>query len=109
MTLVTRIEISDSPDLQHLAASGDFDLHDYLSDQADWNAPYWEFEVGRMYEYCRKLQELFALTGSGFSFQALWVGEKPKHVEVISIEDLVSLLQTNRLRTSAKYMVSKGA
>lgn len=109
MSLITRIEIEDGSELQRLAASKEFDLHGYLSDDADWNAPYWAFEVNRLDAYCRRLRTLFNSTGTGFSFQALWAGEHPTKVQAVSIDELIALLLSSKLGTKTQYFVRKNA
>ncbi|MDP1932797.1 MAG: hypothetical protein Q8L60_15200 [Gammaproteobacteria bacterium] len=105
MSLVTKIEIADSPAKLSKHASEEFSLHEYLSDQADWNASFWIFEVDRLDNYCQNLLNLFNSTTDGFSFQALWAGEYPKSQQTVSISELIALLKNNRLGTSTRYLV----
>jgi len=89
--------------MQKLISTENFQLHDYLSDQADWNAKSWALDLARIDNYCNRLEALYNHTKQGFTFQALWAGEKPKETQEITIGKLLELLRTNGISTSSKY------
>jgi hypothetical protein len=44
-------------------------------------------------------------TSSGFSFEALWVGESPAQERRVAIEELACLAEQSKLGTKTRYLV----
>jgi len=51
------------------------------------------------------LRSLRRGTSSGFSFEALWVGESPADERRVTIEELAGLAEQSRLGTKTRYLV----
>ena len=109
MSLVTKLVLIDDPNgLAHLKGA-DIDLHDHLTDDADWNAECWDFDAEYLQAYSKKLEHLFSLSANGIEFQALWVGDKPTNTLNLSLEKLLEIVRNNKIGTKTKYVVKKNA
>lgn len=107
MSLITKIEfINDLKGNAYLQGL-DIELHDYLTDAADWDAEYWDFDSEYLSKYSKLVESLFTKSAKGIKFQALWVGEKPKKVIELPIDKFLEVIINNRISTSAKYVVRK--
>ncbi len=103
MSLVTVLEaIKNGPN-----PSFDYQLHDCLTDNADWNADNWEMVIPHVEDYCSQLREYFDNSVHGIIFQAVWVGEKPSTVVKLGIDDFLKLVRKSMLGTKTKYVVEK--
>jgi len=109
MSLITNLTFIDDPSGKSYLKGTDIDLHDRLTDDADWDAEYWDFDAGCLQDYSKKLERLFSLSANGIEFQALWVGEKPTKVLELSLGDFLEIVRNNKIGTKTKYIVRKNA
>lgn len=109
MSLVTKLTfIAESNESSQLS-DADIDLHDHLTDQADWDAEFWDIGTEYLKTYAKRLEQLFSLSTNGIEFQALWVGDKPTRTLEISIDEFLEIVRSNRIGTKTKYVVRKHA
>ena len=109
MSLITEIEFIDDPNGKSCLEGLNIQLHDYLTDDADWNAEYWDFEPECLKKYSKMVESLFSQSANGIEFQALWVGEKPKNLIEIPIDKFLEVIERNQIATGARYVVRKSA
>jgi hypothetical protein len=109
MSLVTTLVFIDDPNGQSSLKNADIDLHDQLTDDADWNADFWDFDAEHLQTYSKQLERMFALSAKGIEFQALWVGDKPTKTLNLSLEEFLEIVRNNRIGTKTKYVVRKNA
>lgn len=109
MSLITAIKFIDDPKGKSCMEGLNIQLHDYLTDDADWNAEYWDFDSQYLKGYSKLLENLFSQSANGIEFQALWVGETPKNRIELPIEKFLEVIESNRISTEARYVVRKGA
>lgn len=110
MSLETKIEYLDSDESPHDTDSGlSFALHDLLSDDADWNKPYWNFEIERMPPFLQKLRNYYEDSVQGISICAVWSPDKVSETTEVTFMELENILLNNRLGTKTKYIVRKNA
>jgi hypothetical protein len=109
MSLVTEIEFINDPEARSYLEGLDIQLHDYLTDDADWNAEYWDFDADYLDEYAKLMETLYSKSANGIEFQALWAGETPKKMVELPIEKLLEIIECNQISTGARYVVRKGA
>lgn len=109
MSLVTKLGFIDEPDRPWQLSGADIDLHDHLTDNANWNAEFWDFPTEYLETYAKRLEQLFSASTSGIEFQALWVGNAPSTTVDISISEFLDIVRKNRISTKARYVVRKNA
>jgi hypothetical protein len=109
MSLATKLVFIDDPNGQSLVKDADIELHDHLTDDADWNAEYWDFDAEFLQAYSKKLERMFSLSANGIEFQALWVGDKPTKTLNLSLEEFLETVRNNKIGTKTKYIVRKNA
>lgn len=107
MSLVTKLVLIDEPDRP--LRSAEIDLHDQLTDNADWNAPFWDFDPECLKTYAERLKRIFLESNRGIVFQALWVGDEPETTRDVSIDEFLEIVRNNRIGTKTKYVVRKTA
>jgi len=106
MSLVTKISPIET--LDSLSMSN-FNLHDCLTDDADWNDEYWSFNQNCINNFNQLLLKTYEESTKGIKLQAIWAGDSVKiHIEV-TINELIQTFETNKLSTSAEYIVNKSA
>jgi len=109
MSLITKIEFIAKADNAKLLKQYQIDMHDLLTDDADWDAEYWDFYPEQLLEYSKVLSEIIKASSKGITFQALWAGEKATEVIELSEKELLNLVKSNKIKTTAKYIASKSA
>lgn len=83
--------------------------HDLLTDEADWNADFWDFQ-SNMLPYLAQAVDRFGEVYSGpFRFSALWISDKPNVTIKVSPSELSSLIRANRIGTKTVYLVNERA
>ena len=106
MSLETKIEMIGNPSSEFFWS--DYELHDLLTDDADWNAEYWDFQRPGLEQFTEKLSKLYAVSNGGFTFQAIWSGDKPSSIEYLSIGEFLETVRSNKIGTKTKYVVAGG-
>ncbi|MBP6002197.1 MAG: hypothetical protein KA746_02070 [Pyrinomonadaceae bacterium] len=76
-----------------------------LTDKADWNAEFWDLEPTLLLDTANLLFLVNNSVPNGFTFEALWAGDKPVETLRVSIGELINLVQKNQIKTKAKYVV----
>ncbi len=107
MSLVTKIEFIDDPKGKSHLKGLDIDLHYHLTDQADWDAEYWDFDSKYLQDYAKMLKELFSKSQNGIEFQAMWIGEQPDKFVEVSINEFLEIVRSNKIGTATRYIVNK--
>jgi hypothetical protein len=77
----------------------------FLADSADWKAPTWDMISSTLPRLAGILRSIREHTSSGFSFEALWIGEQPAEECHVTIDELVQLALQGQLGTKTKYLV----
>lgn len=108
MSLITYIDFIDKKSDEKLLKGTDFQLHDQLTDNADWNNEFWDFNIGYLPSYAAKIESLYNQSAKGFSFSALWIGDNPTNVSNVSINEFINAIKANKIGTKTKYVISKG-
>lgn len=106
MSLETRIEMFGNPSSEFLI--DDSELHDLLTDGADWNAEFWDFQRSGLETLAEKITKLYAVSNGGFTFQAVWPGNQVSKVESLSLSEFLEIIRANRIGTKTKYVVVGG-
>ena len=109
MSLVTVIAPINSTDDFGFISHVDINLHDCLTDDADWNAEYWDFATECMDRFVETIKHSYASSSKGIVFQALWVGEEPTNNIEATLEQIVNILLSNKVGTKSRYVISKHA
>ena len=107
MSLITIIEFINTSDKRSILNQYNIDMHDYLTDQADWNSEYWDFDSEFLLKYSITVNEIINSSSSGITFQALWVGENPSEIIELTIKELIKTIENNKIKTRAKYIARK--
>ena len=109
MSLITKIlPINKADDIGSFSNS-DLNLHDCLSDNADWNDEYWDFFPNCTDNIANKIKHAYELSTKGIQFQARWVSDKSKLTIEVTLDELLNAFKTNKVRTCAIYLVNKNA
>lgn len=85
------------------------EAHDALTDQADWNAPFWEMDPTALQRLDRAVRVLYELSPKGIAVQAIWVSDKVHEIRTVSIKQMSEVLRQSRLGTRTRYHVPKVA
>src|ERR1044071_2070122 len=73
-----------------------------LTDNADWNAPSWDFQAELLGDLECAFESICRQASNGFAVEALWAGDKPKKVLKVSCNELRKLVRENSISTSAR-------
>ncbi len=107
MSLITKISFIESKELASLILAEDLNLHDQLTDNADWNAEFWEFDIEFLAEYATRLSYYYDCSIKGIEFQAMWVSDRPNVTRNLSIDELLEVVRSNRIGTRTRYLIRK--
>jgi hypothetical protein len=107
MSLFVRIEFINDRKGKSYLKDFNYQLHDHLTEQADWNAEYWDFDSEYLIEYSQKLKQLISKSEEGIEFQAMWVGEQPNKFLDLSPDEFLEIVRSNKIGTSTRYIVNK--
>jgi hypothetical protein len=77
----------------------------FLADSADWNSPTWEMSPEALPRLSSILRAIRKGTADVFEFEALWIGQSAAGERSVTIDELVSLVQTCQLGTKTRYFV----
>ena len=106
MSLETKIEMIGNPSSEFFIS--DYELHDLLTDDADRNAEYWDFQQHGLEQFTKKLSKLYAVSNGAFTFQAIWSGDEPSKILNLSISEFLETVRSNKIGTKTKYVVAGG-
>ena len=109
MSLVTTLVFIDKLDGQPKLKNADIQLHDHLTDNADWTAEFWDFDSKHLQTYAAQLERIFSGSIGGFEFQALWVEDKPTQTLELTIQEFLDAIRNSKIGTKTKYVVRKNA
>jgi hypothetical protein len=79
-----------------------------MSEDADWNAPTWSFDPAALDGLAKALRVLHD-EASGFSFQAIWIGDQPETRDRVPLREVIADVLNNRIRNKHVYLVGKVA
>jgi len=109
MSLITKIEFIEKSDKRVMLNQSSIDMHDFLTDEADWNDEYWDFYPHKLLQYSKLIEEVINSSSRGIVFQALWAGEKATETIEVFASDFLKIIETNKIKTKAKYVARKNA
>lgn len=81
--------------------------HDILDDQADWNSPEWLFDPVALHRLAITIRRLFELLPEQFTLLAAWAGEQPIRELNLTRDELVAIIDQNRLGNRILYRVAR--
>lgn len=76
-----------------------------MSDNADWNEPVWELEPEILEPLAKALQVLGEEAG-GFTFQAIWMGDKPETSSESTLPEILKEIRNNQVKNKHVYRVT---
>jgi hypothetical protein len=76
-----------------------------LTDDADWNAEFWDLQSALLPHTANLLSLLNERVPNGFIFEALWADDRPTETLTVSFDELRNLVLKNQIKTKAKYVV----
>jgi hypothetical protein len=76
-----------------------------LSEGADWNEPVWKLRGEILPRLAATLGSLHGKFEGGFTFEALWLGDQIKQQAKVSIDELVGIINENRIANFNCYSV----
>ena len=85
----------------------DCSLHDALTDQADWNAEFWDFHIDQLRSVKDRIRKDYVDSSSGIAFAALWVSDSPKNEIETTIDDLLERFDRGKIGTRDRYIIKK--
>ena len=77
-----------------------------LGESADWEAATWDLVPEILDGLARALETLHAQAG-GFTFRALWIGEKAETEACVPLEEVLRDVRANRIRNKHAYKVER--
>jgi hypothetical protein len=107
MSLISKLTYLSENGNETKVIESNLKLHEALTDNADWNNEYWEFDNGRLLSLSKTIQEHFNLSDYGIAFQAIWADEIPKGNIPLTISELINIVSKNKISTHSKYVVRK--
>lgn len=84
-----------------------YSLHDALTDDADWDDRYWDFEKEKLNEVKDRIRDEYSKSSGGITFAALWAGDEPENEIEESIEGLLQRFDEGRIGTKDRYTLTK--
>ena len=76
-----------------------------LTDDADWSAPNWDLKTEVLPLIANTLEQIASISPEGFSFEALWTGDRPKQTLKLSLPELKERVLSNLIGTRTRYQV----
>lgn len=76
-----------------------------LTDEANWNAPTWDIRKEVLPELALALLFISERASNGYTFEAIWAGDKPEKNLEVSLNEMIEIAQKNRIGTKARYIV----
>ncbi len=108
MSLETYIEYLDTKVSPHDSDKQlAFELHDLLTERADWTAEHWDFDQTGIIAFASKIRKLYDNSPHGISFQAIFAPDLVESVREVSIEQLEDILRSNKVGTRTRYVAKK--
>ena len=83
------------------------ELHEYLTDAADWDAPTWDFEPEGQQRLARTLSWLYDRVPEAFRFSATW-GPVSIDERDVDRDELLAIVENNAVSTGAVYKGPRG-
>lgn len=80
-----------------------------LSVHAEWDAPAWAMEPDLLPPLAQAVRVLGEELPQGFSLRATWVGSEMRHEQVLTAEELASLVLASQLNEFTSYRVPPNA
>ena len=77
-----------------------------LTDDADWNATTWDMREEIVAALADTIITIHRQAGNGFAFEALWIGDRPKTEQRVTIDDLAGRVRCNQVGTKVRYVVA---
>jgi hypothetical protein len=77
-----------------------------MAESADWNNPIWDLDPDIL-DGLTKAIKLLGEESDGFTFQALWIGDKVESKANISLQGLLTDIKTNKVKNKHIYVVGK--
>ncbi|XPV70629.1 MAG: hypothetical protein ACNI25_08580 [Halarcobacter sp.] len=99
MSLITEIILMDTYEKMHI------NLHDFLSDEADWNDEFWIFEKSKLAHISNELNKIFNYSKNGITFTSIWSGDYIKSEQEVSIKQFIDIIKNNKIGTHIKYII----
>ena len=78
-------------------------MHDYLGDDADWDARTWVFEPEGRRRLHATMQWLFARIPEALTFQAIWIGDPVEAEPLVQRSELLQMIQADEIGTRVRY------
>jgi hypothetical protein len=76
-----------------------------LAHDADWNVEHWKMELAAGTLLATTLERIAAEVQGDFTFEALWVGERPAERVVVTPAELTEIVREGRIGTRVRYVV----
>lgn len=76
-----------------------------LSDDADWKEPIWKLRGNALPRLAGTLRSLHGMFEAGFEFEAMWINDQIKQRFKVSIDELLTLVNENRIANFTRYIV----
>jgi len=76
-----------------------------LSDNADWNEPVWDLEP-EILEPLAKALEVLGEEAGGFTFQAIWAGDKAETSSESTLPEILQEIRNNQIKNKHVYKVT---
>ena len=77
-----------------------------LTDDADWNAPFWAMDPQALVLLANTIERIAEYAPDGFTFQALWAGDKPREKLTVTLQQMVTIIRSGKIGTRASYNVT---
>ena len=76
-----------------------------LTDQADWNAPFWDLRKDVLPSFADALKSIGLALKSDFEFYAVWQGDQVISDKEVNLLELMETVQENQLGNRIRYRV----
>jgi len=77
-----------------------------LTDDADWDDKYWDIKREDLIGLAFTVKKISGLCPEGFEFAALWAGDKIEKTKLISIQDFVKIIESNKIENKTQYKIA---
>jgi hypothetical protein len=76
-----------------------------LTDETDWNAPTWDIRPELLPYLALTLLFISEQALSGYTFEAIWGGDKWERSHEVSLNEMLEIVQKNQIGTKERYIV----
>jgi hypothetical protein len=85
----------------------DGQIHDALTESADWNSKYWDLEIDQLTSIKEKIRKEYLNSENGIAITVHWAGDEPNRDIEESLERLFERFEQGKIGTRDRYILNR--